>query len=81
MRQIQIYDFTLFDTALFLDTHKTDKEAIAFYKKYKAKADEYRKEYISKYGPLNISDVESDSVWEWVNSAWPWEYENREVHK
>lgn len=80
MKQIQICDFTLFETALYLDTHKTDKDAIAFYKKHKALLEEYRKEYVAKYGPINITDVNNDSVWEWVNSAWPWEYESKEVN-
>lgn len=75
MRQIQICDFLLLDTALFLDTHKNDKAALAFYKKHLAMAKAYRNEYVEKFGPLLISDSDCDSSWEWVASKWPWEYD------
>ncbi|WMJ22950.1 spore coat protein CotJB [Paludicola sp. MB14-C6] len=74
LKHIQICDFTLFETALYLDTHKYDKEALAFYQKYKVMAEEARQEYINNYGPLTIADVNNDKVWDWVTTKWPWEY-------
>lgn len=75
LKQLQMCDFILFETALYLDTHKTDKEALAYYKKHQEMAEKYRLEYISKYGPLTINDSKSDEKWEWVIGQWPWEFQ------
>lgn len=74
MRKIQVCDFTVFETALYLDTHKNDVEALAFYKKHLAHSKALRSEYSEKYGPLTIADNQNDKVWEWVTDKWPWEY-------
>lgn len=74
LRKIQIIDFALFETALYLDTHKTDKEALAYYSKNRAEANRLREEYTSKFGPLTIRDSKADGEWEWTNGPWPWEY-------
>jgi spore coat protein JB len=76
MKQIQIADFAVFEAALYLDSHKYDKDALAYYQKHKAHADELRQEYINNYGPLTIFDSKNDQVWDWVEGKWPWEYES-----
>lgn len=73
LRKIQMADFTCFETALYLDTHKTDRDALAFYNKYNKLSKELHEEYQKKYGPMHISESDSDSVWEWVEGPWPWE--------
>lgn len=74
MRKIQMYDFMLFEVALYLDTHKTDREALVFYQKHKEIARQMTEEYIQKYGPLRIPDSKSEHHWEWTDGPWPWEY-------
>lgn len=74
MRRIQITDFALFEAALFLDSHKTDREALRFYQQKMALADEFRKEYAEKFGPLKKSDVRSETEWTWSDGPWPWEF-------
>lgn len=76
LKQIQIHDFILFEAALFLDTHKTDKDALAYYRRHKAMAEELKCEFVKKYGPLTINDNNADTVWDWVKGPWPWEYES-----
>ena len=80
MREMQQLAFSLNDLNLFLDTHPTDQNALALYKKqsdsYKALVDKYQK----MYGPITALDGAGTNTWAWVNNPWPWEYDaNMEV--
>lgn len=74
LRKIQTIDFALFEVALYLDTHKTDKEALAYYSKNRMESKKLHEEFTSKYGPLTIADTRAEGEWEWSNGPWPWEY-------
>lgn len=73
MKKLQTVDFALFDTALYLDTHPTDQAALNYYDKIKQTSNSIREEYISKFEPLTIGDVENSNIFNWVNNPWPWE--------
>lgn len=73
MEKLQTADFALFDTVLYLDTHPTDQCALNYYDKIKQISNSIREEYVSKFGPLNNNDVESNNMFSWVNNPWPWE--------
>lgn len=74
LRKIQMEDFACFEVALYLDTHKTDPDALEYYRKHAKLAKEAREAYIAHHGPLNISDSKAESSWEWTDGPWPWEY-------
>ncbi len=74
MRKIQMHDFMLFEVALYLDTHKTDQEALRFYQKHKSEAEQLTAEYVSMFGPLKLGDSRNETSWEWTDGPWPWEY-------
>ena len=74
LQKVRIHEFMLFEVALYLDTHKTDQEALCFYQKHKAEAEKLRAEFVEKYGPLAMSDSSSTRCWEWSSGPWPWEY-------
>ncbi len=76
LRKVQIYDFALTDTGLFLDTHPTNRAALTFY-------DETRKMYLEavevfeeQFGPLTAADTDVTNGWAWVETPWPWEMED-----
>ena len=71
LRQLQAYDFALYDTILYLDAYPNCKEAIMAYNKYSRLAKRTRDEYESKYGPLTFPQECTD--WKWVNAPWPWQ--------
>ncbi|MGI6176598.1 MAG: spore coat protein CotJB [Christensenellales bacterium] len=73
MRKIQEYDFVLVETALFLDTHPDDRQALAHYQKYLALKQDVVNQYTALYGPIRQEDVTSTTRWTWVDGAWPWE--------
>ncbi|MDR1674834.1 MAG: spore coat protein CotJB [Oscillospiraceae bacterium] len=77
LKTLQMYEFMLHDTALFLDTHPDNAKALEYYKKYKAIYDEARSEFTRKYGPLAHRDINIDKPdsmkWQWIEGPWPWE--------
>jgi spore coat protein JB len=69
--------FALDEMILYLDTHPTDKVAIAYYQKCKIAAEEAVREYESAYGPLIASRAQVNDVWTWAKTPWPWEMGER----
>ncbi len=69
-------NFALFDTVLFLDTHPTDQNALAFYNQYLKLSKQAANEYVRYFGPLTSDDVQESNEWTWVNSPWPWQKED-----
>ena len=75
MKRIQVCDFVLIDTALFLDTHPEDPMALAYYKKHLELREKAVSEYTSKYGPVTKGDYDGGPRWTWVDNPWPWQLE------
>ena len=81
MREIQIATFSAIETALYLDTHPYDQEAMAALKKYCAAQKEATAKYEAEYEPITFcscedtQDVEKRSYFKWALSPMPWETE------
>lgn len=65
--------FSMFDTVLFLDTHPTDREAIAYFNEMKQARVSALKIYQQRFGPLLLDDVDADCEWTWGMEPLPWE--------
>ena len=50
-RQIQIYSFAVYETALYLDGYPCDRRALEYYEKYNCRLTELKDKYEKKYGP------------------------------
>lgn len=74
MKKIQVYAFNLLETALYLDTHPDDQQAMAYYGKVKKAYDEHVAAYEAEYGPLSMGGNVGKG-WQWVDGPWPWETE------
>ena len=74
LRKLQQAEFSAYDSALFLDTHNTDQEALTYYSKMNQSAKELEDDFTAKYGPLHIGETRSQKMWEWSKGPWPWEY-------
>jgi spore coat protein JB len=70
LRKISEYGFAVWELHLYLDTHPSDVAAIMRLKAYQQKASEYKKQYVSKYGPLTVANGSGET---WLNDPWPWE--------
>ncbi len=65
--------FTLRETALYLNTHPCDEEALAYFRKTACMLDAAKDEYEATVGPITWKVNEGCKTWSWVASPWPWE--------
>ncbi|MDF2949880.1 MAG: spore coat protein CotJB [Sedimentibacter sp.] len=74
-RELSAVHMMLEELQLYLNTHPSDRDAIAkrnlFAKQYKGLKDEFNK----SYGMISQDDSFSPYPWQWVDEPWPWEYE------
>ena len=73
LKRLQICNFVLTEAALYLDTHPNNMTALEYFNKHNKMKSEILKEYVEKYGPITISDNDSEKTWEWIKNPWPWE--------
>ena len=75
-KKIHALDFAIHELVLFLDTHPTNRKAMALLKEYRNKRAECIKEYERQFGPYiaTTDDVPAEGCWEWLKGKWPWEY-------
>ena len=78
LAELQTLAFAIQELALYLDTHRDDKEALEMYRVYQSMYMDGKKKYEKEYGPLNHMSVTGDK-YRWLDDPWPWEYcANRE---
>ena len=73
LAELQTMAFAINELALYLDTHREDKEALEMYRKFQKMYAEGKKQYEREYGPLNHMS-ESSEKYRWLDDPWPWEY-------
>ena len=72
--QLQIIDFSIIDTVLYLNAYPDCKEALKYYHKLKGE----RKMIMDTLAescntPVTNFDNYSEDRWTWIDSPWPWE--------
>ena len=86
-QQINEASFAVNDITLYLDTHPTDEQALAYFDQVMQKRKEAMKEYESQYEPLlidcvNVNTNNSTNTdteyadkkhWTWADGPLPWE--------
>ncbi len=75
LKQIQMLDFALQETALFLDSHPDDTKAMQYYQEQRKAKDKAYAQFEECFGPLTNRSNLADQ-WEYVYGPWPWEGEN-----
>lgn len=73
LTQLQTLDFAVTELALYLDTHREDREALELYRAYQQMYEKVRAQYQQSCGPLNHMRPE-DGEYRWLDDPWPWEY-------
>ena len=66
------YAFAITDLNLYMDLHPEDKNALKLLNSFIKEENKAKEEYISKYGPLLITEV-SNKDFNWVDGPWSWE--------
>ena len=75
LKRIQICDFVMAETAMFLNTHPDNKAALEYFHKYHNMRMQAVQDFTSKYGPINHDTVTSQDRWDWIDNPWPWHKE------
>ena len=79
LTELQTMSFALQELALYLDTHRDDKEALELYRTLQKMYEQGRQTYEKQCGPLTHMS-HTDGPYSWLDDPWPWEYaKNREV--
>lgn len=74
LSELQALAFAVQELALYLDTHRNDKEALEAYRNYQKKYEKIAAEYQSRFGPLNHGMVSEKDGYTWLDDPWPWEF-------
>lgn len=72
--ELQALGFAIQELALYLDTHREDKEALELYRQYQKIYHEGMMEYSRKYGPMSHGMPSDQEGYAWLDDPWPWEY-------
>lgn len=73
LSELQVLAFAIQDLALYLDTHRDDREALERYRAYQAMYHKCMMEYQRNRRPLNHC-APAEGPYNWLNDPWPWEY-------
>ena len=71
--ELQVLAFAIQELALYLDTHRDDKEALEMYQSYQKVYHDGMMRYTKEYGPLNHK-CPTSGPYSWLDDPWPWEY-------
>jgi spore coat protein JB len=71
--ELQALSFAIQELALYLDTHRDDREALELYRTYQTLYHQGMKEYSVQCGPLNHT-VPAEGEYRWLDDPWPWEF-------
>lgn len=80
LTELQALGFAVQELALYLDTHRDDREALELYRSYQEMYHHCMEEFTQKYGPLTHHNLSNSKEYQWLDDPWPWEYcKNREA--
>ena len=78
--ELQVLAFAIQELALYLDTHRDDREALELYQGYQESYHKLLQEYTRSCRPLNHRGPTKGNCYQWLDDPWPWEYcKNKEV--
>ena len=74
MSELQALGFAVQELALYLDTHREDREALELYRSYQQMYNKCRTDWGKTRGPMNHSMESESNSFDWLDDPWPWEY-------
>ena len=72
--ELQALAFAIQDLALYLDTHRGDREALDVYRAYQKMYNNCREQYLEHHGPMTHLTPDHSEEYRWLDDPWPWEY-------
>lgn len=74
-KEITALHMMMIELQLYLNTHPSDREALAKRNEYAKIYKDIKDEYNQRYGMLTQTDASCSYPWQWIDQPWPWEYE------
>ena len=74
MTELQALQFAIQELALYLDTHREDRDALEVYRAYQQMYADCRRKLQPNQGPLSHMTVDDCQEYRWLDDPWPWEY-------
>ena len=71
--ELQTLAFAINELALYLDTHREDRQALKMYQAYEKMYHDCMMKYNATCTPLNHR-TPSEGEYRWLDDPWPWEY-------
>jgi spore coat protein JB len=72
LAELMALDFAIDELGLYLVTHPEDQEVLELYWSYIKLAQQGRKTYEERYGPLLQTTI-TENGYSWINNPWPWD--------
>ncbi len=72
-KKLKIVDFSIIDTALYLNAYPNCAEALEHYHRLIGEKEALVAEINEKCGPMTMYGNKSRTEWNWVDGPWPWE--------
>ena len=80
LHQLQKFYFAIVDLGLYLDTHASDKDAVALFNQYVEQYTDALQKYERQHGSLMQIDSAMGGSYDWLKDPWPWDYDqNKEA--
>ena len=73
--EVQMFDFVAHEINLYLDTHPKNQRMIQLYHEYVDKANQARENFEKEFGPLFVTNTQSENNFDWIKGPWPWDYQ------
>ena len=74
-KRLQVLDFAIVETALYLDVYPQNKKALEYYHTLIAERRALAQSIHAQCGPTTAWENESTTAWNWISGPWPWEPE------
>lgn len=72
--ELQVMAFAIQELALYLDTHREDREALELYQQYQKMYHDALEEYTANCGQMSHRTPTKGEEYQWLDDPWPWEY-------
>ena len=73
MHRLRMVDFSIIETAMYLDAYPKCQKALEYYHKLIEERMQLADMVNERCGPLTIKSNVSRTDWTWVKGPWPWE--------
>lgn len=79
LQRLQMLDFSLTDTILYLDAYPDSQEALAHYHSLLTERETIHRALATQCQmPITAWENESTDSWNWIRYPWPWEFRANE---